>query len=218
MRLLVALAFAGLLSAQTSNDWLIVPGVRIGPLTASTGRLQLERLFGVSQVADREIDIGDGSSRPGTVVHGEDPSAALAILWSDNQRTRPDQVLICYGRITGPCRWRTASGFGIETSLADLEKANGAPFLVLGMQRDFSGTVLSWQGGKLGREFEANGRLVLRLGPKSGDDALLSARLTPSEEAAVLADRIASDHPAMRKLSLSVNRLLMVFSGVSRQP
>jgi hypothetical protein len=194
---------------ERPQGWLIVPGVRVGPLTASTGRADLDRIFGVSQVTDRAIDTGDGSVRAGTIVHPSDASESLGILWVDDSRTRPDQVILCYGRISGPCRWHTVSGIGIETSLQELEKANGRPFLVLGFERDFAGTVLSWQGGNLAREFEGRGRLVLRLSPKSGEE--LARLLTPEEEAAILADRIASDHPAIRKVNPVVNRILFVF-------
>jgi hypothetical protein len=197
--------------AQT-NDWLIVPGVRVGPLTASSGRADLERIFGAAAIVDRAIDMGDNSSRPGTVVYPDDPSEALAIVWRDETRTLPEQVLVCYGLMRGAaCKWRTASGIGMNTSLRDLENANGRPFLLLGFERDFAGTVMSWEGGKLAREFEETGRLVLRLMPKTSGDGQFIPLLTGSEEAAVLAERIPSDHPAMHKLNPGVYSILVVF-------
>jgi len=197
--------------AQT-NDWLIVPGVRIGPLNASSGRTDLERIFGPAPVVDRAIDMGDDTSRPGTVVYPDNPSLSLAIVWRDETRKRPEQVLVCYGLTRGtPCRWRTASGIGMNTSLRDLESANGRPFLLLGFERDFAGTVMSWEGGKLEPELEGTGRLVLRLSPKTDGDGQFSPPLSAADEAAVLAEKIPSDHPAMRKLNPMVYRILMVF-------
>jgi len=207
----LVLCTAGLLacalaSAET-NDWLIVPGVRIGPLTGSSTRNSLQRMFAATKISDQPIDMDDGSSRPGTVVNADDPAAALAIIWSDETRMRPEQVFVCYGLIDTSCRWHTASAIGMNSRLSDLEKANGKPFVLLGFERDFAGTVISWEGGKLAREFEGAGRLVLRLRPGSFD----MQQLTPAEEAAILADRVASDHPAIRKLNPSVYRMLFVF-------
>jgi hypothetical protein len=197
--------------AQT-NDWVIVPGVRVGPLTASSGRADLERIFGAAPMADRAIEMGDDSSRPGTVINPNNPSEALAIVWRDETRTLPEQVLVCYGLARGgACRWRTGSGIGMNTSLRDLENANGRPFLLLGFERDFAGTVMSWEGGKLARELEGTGRLVLRLSPKTSAEGQFIPLLTGSEEAAVLAERIPSDHPAMRKLNPAVYQILLVF-------
>jgi hypothetical protein len=200
--------------AQT-NDWIIVPGVRIGPLNASSGRADLARIFGPAPVVDRAIDMGDETSRPGTVVYPDNPSETLAIVWRNETRSRPEQVLICYGLTRGaPCRWRTASGIGMNTSLRDLESANGRPFLLLGFERDFAGTVMSWESGKLERELEGTGRLVLRLSPKTDGDGQFIPALTPAEEAAVLAERVPSDLLAMRKLNPMVYRILMVFPQV----
>jgi hypothetical protein len=213
IRLCIVLLLAWALGYGQTNDWVIVPGVRVGPLTASSGRADLERIFGAAPMVDRAIDMGDDSARPGTVVYPNDPSATLAIVWRDETRRLPEQVLVCYGLARGAaCRWRTASGIGINTSLRELENANGRPFLLLGFERDFAGTVMSWEGGKLARELEETGRLVLRLSAKTSGNEQFIPPLTASEEAAVLAERIPSDHPAMRKLNPGVYSILVVFS------
>ncbi len=210
--LICALGLVQTKAVAQANDWLIVPGVRIGPLTASSARADLGRIFGAASISDRAIDMGEDNSRPGTVVYADDPSRTLAIVWKDEARTRPEQVLVCYGIPRGaPCRWRTASGIGMNISLLDLENANGRPFLLLGLERDFAGTVMSWEGGKLTLELEGTGRLVLRLSPKTDEEGRFRPRLNPSEEAAALAERIPSDHPAMRKLNPAVYRILLVF-------
>jgi hypothetical protein len=206
--LLCASTFMLAQTGKPGHDWVVVPGIRIGPLTALSGRSDLDKIFDTSQVLDQSINTGDGNLRAGTIVRGGDPSEALGILWTDEQRSRPWQVLLCYGRTEGPCRWHVSnSGIGINTSLDELEKLNGRPFVLLGFERDFAGTVLSWQGGKLERELEGTGRLVLRLN-SSG-----LSKLSPANEAALLSDRIASDHAALRKLRPRVYQILMVFPG-----
>ena len=82
LRLIVALVVVllGTASAQ-KNDWLIVPGQRVGPITASTTRADLDILFGKDNVRESNLDISEGPEAA-TVVFGDDPSAALAIICS----------------------------------------------------------------------------------------------------------------------------------------
>ncbi len=54
----LVVAFIG--SAGAQNDWTIVPGKRLGPIAASTSRMELKRLFGKSNVEDKPVDTGEG--------------------------------------------------------------------------------------------------------------------------------------------------------------
>jgi hypothetical protein len=60
------------------NDWLIVPGERLGPITSSMTRADLVRLFGKAQVRDEMFDPAEG---PGlaTVVFPKTPGRELVI-------------------------------------------------------------------------------------------------------------------------------------------
>jgi hypothetical protein len=46
--------------AAEQNDWTIVPGQRLGPITAKTTRQDLDRLFGRSNINDRDVDVEEG--------------------------------------------------------------------------------------------------------------------------------------------------------------
>ena len=39
------------------NDWLIVPGQRVGPVTATTTRADLDAIFGKENVQERNLDV-----------------------------------------------------------------------------------------------------------------------------------------------------------------
>ena len=98
--IVILCAVAGL--AQ-QNDWVIVPGKRLGPITPDTSRTDLERLLGKGKVRDQPVETGEGPE-PGTVVFPDEPDAALAILWEPtlrgdsyyDGRKRIREALICY--------------------------------------------------------------------------------------------------------------------------
>lgn len=46
-----------------ANDWLVVPGERIGPVRASTTKSELIVLFGAEVVKNGEINVGEGVCR-----------------------------------------------------------------------------------------------------------------------------------------------------------
>ncbi len=186
------------LAACTSrHDWTVVPGVRVGPITASSSAQDLRKAFGDSAVADKDIDVGEGVTEPGTDIYEKTPEKRLAVLWADPAtRKHPSKVIICYQLLQGECAWRTSDGIGMNTSLKDLERRNGRPFKLMGFGWDLSGTVSSWEGGSLAALIK--GGLILRLGP---DDAG-----TASEEyRTVLGEgEFLSSLPAMQKLNPKV--------------
>jgi hypothetical protein len=171
-----------------ANDWLTVPGVRVGPITAGTTGADLRRMFGAGNVKDGPIDVGEGFEEPGTTVYATDASRALEIFWYDPEtRARPARIHLCQRRAR-TCRWRTVSGITLGTNLKTLERLNGRAFLMSGFEWDYSGTVLSRQGGKLE---VPNGRLLVRLEP---------TKSRPPDSTTGDQD-IPSSNPGMRQLN-----------------
>jgi hypothetical protein len=89
------------------NDWLVVPGERLGPIPSSITRAGLDQLLGKDRVHDQPVDSGEGPE-PATVVFSETPGAALAIFWRDNRTVR--DVMICYRLEDRPCKWHARGG------------------------------------------------------------------------------------------------------------
>ena len=163
MRILRGIAAIVLLTAAAwaqKNDWLIVPGQRVGPITASTTRAQLDALFGKENVRDGSYAGGE-IPEAATVVFGSEPGSALAVTWD---RERPAAIHLCVDSQTGPCRWRTASGIRIGLPVRELEKLNGKSFQVGGFGQD-RGQVVSWRKGALEEDPTTCGHLVVRLTP-----------------------------------------------------
>lgn len=200
MRVITAAVACLLFSACTSqkHDWIVEPGVRVGPITASSSVQDLRKAFGDSAVVDGDIDIGEGVTELGTVVD-LGPSKRLAVLWKAPHKN-PSKVIVCYEWSQGDCMWRTSSGIGMNTTLKDLEKLNGRPFKLLGFGWDLSGTVFSWEGGNLAASSKG---LILRLSPSQTDS---------EEYRTVLGDgEFLSSLPAMQKLNPTVYQMDLEF-------
>jgi hypothetical protein len=85
-------------AAAQKLDWLIVPGLRVGPITATTTRADLDTMFGKENVSDGSFGNGD-VPEAATVIFGNDSSAALAVTWD---REHASTIHICFATETGP--------------------------------------------------------------------------------------------------------------------
>jgi len=140
---------------------LIVPGIRVGAITPQTSESELQKIYGLKNVRDAEVDVGEGEHVQGTVIYQDNPIKTIEVIWKDvHEKRRPNQV-----RLTGEKSvWRTRQGISLGTRLKELERINGRPFVLTGFDYDLAGTVGSWEGGKLEKQFDKRGRVILRLG------------------------------------------------------
>jgi hypothetical protein len=193
------------------NDWLLVPGKRLGPIRSDATRADLDRLFGKTNVQDRPVDTGEGEE-DATVVFPNVPTAALAIFWQDDRMVR---VMVCYQREASPCKWHTENGVSLGTSLQQLEKLNGRAFQIEPWGYHLDGNISSWLGGKLASIFGWQLRLGLyfREGPTSD-----------SPQQVKLLDEInrqkrspLSSDLAVRQLRPTVVRMRMDFTNLDKQ-
>jgi len=205
---LSALVVAASQAQQTDPDWLIVPGERVGFVTAETTDASLKALFGASNVESVDVYLGEGFTSPGTAVYPSDTTRRIEVVWSDETRTVPKEV-----RLTGDSSvWRTAEGISLGSTLREIERLNGYPFRLVGFAFDYGGTIVDCGRGRLvalgcsvaDERGASKGRLmVVRLNP--GVDALGT-----SEYRQVLGEReFSSGHPAMQKLNPRVYQLIV---------
>ena len=182
---ILAFAFAITISAE-SGDWLIIPGKRVGPITAATTRADLVRIFGAKNVQDDEIVATDGGREWGTTVFGDQPSISLSILWKDDSPDAHSRwILFC--RSSEPqntCRWHTPDGITFGTSLKTLEKINERKFKLNGFDWGYGGSITSWNGGRLEILSAGCGSVTIRLDPPPG---------APSEERTRLLEQVEGD-------------------------
>jgi hypothetical protein len=68
-------------------------------------------------------------------------------------------AVVCGGQEAGykNCRWHLPKPFALIMTLNQLQKLNGRPFLFNGFDWDYSGAVISWDGGKLEKRWPGAG-------------------------------------------------------------
>jgi hypothetical protein len=160
--------------------------------------------FGARNVIDGDVGVGEGETAPGTTVFPRDPIRAIDILWKDPKTKRSPHILSIGGKAS---QWKTAHGISLGTSLRELEQINGKPFVLSGFGWDYSGTVYSWEGGVLSKDFEGHGRVILRL-----DTDLVPPSLPQPDYNHVSGDgSFSSSNPAMQKINPRVYEILWEF-------
>lgn len=194
--LLLVMAQAACTQSQRTPDALLLD---TGPITRQTDEAGLRRTFGDSNVKQQRIEIGEGETRPGTVLFPDDSTRQLMILWTDTLARRSPSRLIIRGDSS---QWSLGPGISLGTTLARLEQLNRRPFTLAGFGWDYSGAVIDWRGGDLATPLRhAN----IYLMPPPGTQS------TPAYSL-VLGDRdYASDMPAMRTLKPSVYQIFYNF-------
>jgi len=199
-------------------DWLIDPAGLSGVIRRATTRADLVRLYGRGNVEDGKMDVGEGETVPATIIFASDPKRRIGISWEDELHNK-NSVRV---QIDGDASlWHTVGGVTLGTRLKTLERMNGGQFNLSGFAWDYSGTVRSWQGGKLESAFQPGDqrwRTVLRLSPvHSGPNQEISRA-----EKALLGDgEFSSADPNMQRLNPAVYQIIWFFpvaSLASRPP
>lgn len=191
-------------SGSPQSSYQIIPRVRVGAITRTTSESELKRIYGRRNVQSTRVSIGEGEYEPGTVIYPHDAARRIEIIWKDAGRKRYPQRI----QLTGERSiWKTREGISLGTRLKELERINGKPFTLLGFSWDYEGTVISWDGGRLEREFGKDDRAVLlRLSPQTGHGASVE------DEASVLGDNdFSSGNKVMQRINPKVYQLIVEF-------
>lgn len=207
------LVWVGLIASQTlaqgadkESSWLVVPGVRVGPIVAGTTLADLIKIYGPASVQEASIDVGEGDLHPGAVVYSGDPSRKAEIVWKDANRKRLPERIIVTGYHMSKSLWRTSEGITIGTTVKQLERLNGRSFLLLGFDWDYTGTVTSWRNGKLQKPLGQ--KLTLRLDHSTPDPSKIVGQAYRS----VVGDQeVRSDFWVMQTLNPRVYQMVISF-------
>jgi len=168
-----------------------------------TDEATLRRSFG-GNVLSAAIPMGEGFEAEGAIIHPKSPQLTIDVIWKDSQKRRhPSQI-----RLSGFSEQKTFDGIGIGTTLKELERLNGRPFEMAGFDFDNSGTVTSWQGGRLETISRAC-EIKVRLEPAFGRSP---TREQVAARKATTGDRVfKSSDPNMRVLNPSVYQVLLIY-------
>ena len=192
-------------SGPINNDWEIVPGERVGPITVRTSIQDLRNAFGAENVEDGRISLGECFYTLGTIVYPHEPEKRLEILWKVHEEVQAEI------RMNGArSLWRTKQGLTLGSSLKDIERLNEKPFRLAGFGWDYGGTIVDCNGGTL-REL---GCIDPAMPDKGVQGRKLLLRLSPTESgpeySTVMGDGyFLSDNPAMQKLNPAVYKMFV---------
>ncbi len=115
----------------------------------------------------------------GLVLFPHAPDWRIEVSFTDETMSRAAGLTL---HNTGKTSHWNVAGATIGSSLAEVQKVNGKPFLVNGFDSDFGGFVTNWKGGALGRPLPGGCRVTLRFGKDgpalngmAGDDVRISS-------------------------------------------
>lgn len=180
-------------------EWTIVPDRSVGPLTRESSETQLKQRYGPEMVSSSRIQIGEGETMAGTVLFPGDSLRTAEIIWADSVSRRSPARFILRGSRS---MWQTAEGISLGTTLQELERLNGRPFMLAGFGWDYGGVVTDWGGGALD---SALGDVKLYLDP--GSEQYQSAPYSQ-----VLGDRdYSSSLKPMQQMNPKVSQIFVDF-------
>ena len=179
-------------------DTLVVPGQRVGSVTAETSRADLAARYGEAALEDAPIPMGEGTTAAGTVVT-PGPDQQFAVVWQDASQTRPQLI-----KDFGPA-WQTPEGLGVGVPYSEVEAVLGE-FELYGFAWDYGGTVVL-EDSQLE---QYDGYLLLRLEP-----AATAIDQHAEDYQAVMGDQLfASDNPSLDRLDPSISEMVVYFEAL----
>jgi hypothetical protein len=128
------------------NDFILVPGQRLGPLKAAhSTENDLVQTFGTAQVKAQDFAVGEGEVIDGFVLFPDSQNEVQLGYDTTYAKGKPASI-----RILNPkSQWKTPEGIHIGTTLEELVKINGKAVTFYGFGWDYGGTLSNYNGGKL---------------------------------------------------------------------
>jgi hypothetical protein len=193
-------------AAPAGDELPLSPSGEGSLITPATTAADLVRRFGAASVRDGEIPLAEGDGTAGTILFPDDTTRRAEIVWRDAAaRARPDFVRVG----STARRWTLAPGIRIGTTLPELERLNGGPFMVAGFDAGDDAFVSSWRGGRLDSAFAGRMRPAVTLALDDPAESRVSAdernRVVGSDSA------VRSDDPVLRRLNPRVVEIVVAF-------
>ncbi|WP_284418702.1 MULTISPECIES: hypothetical protein [unclassified Bradyrhizobium] len=153
------------------------------PVSVADSAKGLMQRFGQEAVIADDLYTGvEDITYRGVTLLPHSPEWRIDVLFADEAMSRVARLTL---RDAKTSHWNVA-GVTIGSTLAEVQKINRKPFLITGIDSDFSGFVVNWKGGVLGRPLPGGCEIVVRFG--RGKDG----RRAPG------GDPVASDNATMR--------------------
>jgi len=183
-------------STVSIKDTVLVPGQKIGPITAQSTYADLVKIFGAESLSDiRPPDADDTEKEVGTRVN-LGPELSLTLVWMDQTKTKLYEAIDL-----GP-GWKMPKGLKIGMPMTDVQKILGS-FQMVGLGGPYGGVIpLSETPLK-----PYYGKIIVQMAPVQD-----AAKKFPKAYKAVEGERlIASTDPNWKALGMTVKYLVIVF-------
>jgi hypothetical protein len=177
-----------------SQDTQVIPGQRVGSVTAKTTRQDLVKLYGANRLVDRTVPGPEGIGELVTTRVNLGQERSFTVVWQDASKTKPADV-----RNLG-IAWKTPEGIGVGSTLTKLQQRLGE-FQLFGLGWDYGGTVLL-QNTKLAKY---NGKLILRVAatPKAAEQHSRAYQAVSGDQT------FSSKNPNWRPLGIRVREMIV---------
>jgi len=198
-------AKASTTAVASSVPRVIEPGVRLGPVTATSTLDNLRATLGKRNVSLEMVQSEDGKGKvSGAVLYPGDTKKRIELAWDDTlTKSRPR-----WARVRNAASWwHTPAGVRVGTTLLDLEKLNGRAFTVSSFR---SGErrilVRSWNKGNLADELEKKAQVWLAV-----PNATTKSQMVPLSQGTLL----PSGDPPLRRINPHVTEIATKFEVAS---
>ena len=172
------------------SDWTCIPHKKVGLITNDATEDAIKYVYGAAKTVRQEIGLGEGEKAMGTIVFPNTPDELIVEWTQENPYKTISRIRI----EKAGAKWKTAEGITIGTSLEELIKLNGKDFKFFGFEWDYSGSLDSWEGGKIQKD--------------------LKIVLTPENPSAIFPDLVgdssfSSANPKAKAAQLKVSALII---------
>ena len=142
----------------------------VSPVAPDDTERSLKQRYGKDAVV-QQLPGAEGETYKGVVLFPKARDRRIEVSFTDDKAGRASGLAL---RDAGKTSLWNVAGITIGSSLADVQKANGKPFLVSGFEWDYGGFVTDWKGGTLSRPLQGGCRITIRFGGKTGAPRSLS--------------------------------------------
>jgi hypothetical protein len=154
------------------------------PVSAGDSAKSLMQRYGQEAVMEDNLSTGvEDITYRGLVLLPRSVDWRIEVAFADETMSRVARLTL---RNSAKASHWNVAGVTIGSTLAEVQKINGKPFLVHGFDSDFSGFVVSWKGGKLDGKLPGGCRVGVRFGKDNNSAPDLSAERIPSDNGKLL--------------------------------
>jgi hypothetical protein len=167
-----------------------------GAFAKDSSHLKLAAAYKSENVDFTEIESG-GTKLNVSVLFPKDPKRRLEVWWQNEAARQGIHLIVFNGQTT----WTAPQGLRLSLPLAGIERLNGKPVKIKGLDKDGTAAVSDWQGGKLAAlAGGCKAGLYLRPDPKVSAD--VRDQIAGDKE-------FASSDAAVKAVKLTISEMLI---------